>query len=422
MSMLGRWLSRLTAPERPSRRGFWGIFNTPAGVTVSEDVALTYSAVWACVRYITDSVAQLPWQVRRRTDAGSELFELHPVYRLLHDRPSPEVSPFSFKQFLLQSALLWGNGYAEIARDRAGRPAMLFPIAPDRVRVDRLEGELIYRISAIGSAAAEVVLPARDVFHLIGPYSLDGGITGLSPVAYAAKSIGLGLAMERFGATFFGNGAHPGGVLQHPGVLDDQAREQLRESLRSRYAGPNANTTMILEEGMTWHQATIPPEDAQFLESRQFSVIEMCRWFGVPPHKIADLTNATYSNIEHQAIEVVTDTLMPWVLRLEQEADYKLLTARDSGVYTKINVGGLLRGDSTARANYYRAMFSMGAMSPNDIRRLEDMNDIDAGDQYLVQVNLTTLQNVVNVQPSAGLDGDDETAPVSGDRPEPMDG
>lgn len=394
--IFNRSRSRPATPNAP----LWLQLRTHSGINLNENTARTYSAVWGCVRYISDSIAQLPWQVRRKNAVGSELLENHLVNVLLYKRPHVECSAFSLKQHLVQSALLYGNGYAEIARDTLQRPAMLCPIHPGRVTVEREAeedgGGIVYRVQS--ERGSSVLIPARDMFHLIGSHSSDGGLTGLSTIAFAAHSIGLGLAMERFGSTFFGNNASPGGVLQHPGVLSDAAREQLRDSMKSRYSGENAHSTMVLEEGMTFTPLSIPPEEAQFLESRQFSVVDVCRWFGVPPHKVGDLSRATYSNIEHQAIEVVTDTLLPWIKRLEEEANYKLLTGiRDRNCYTNINVSALLRGDSMTRAKMYQSLFSMGALSPNDVRRLEDMNEIPDGNRYFVPLNLTTLENVDKV-------------------------
>ena len=360
---------------------------------VSHDTALKYSALYCGVRVIAETVASLPWHVYRRLPDGSrERLPSAPAELVLDRRPNAEVTPFSLRETLVAHALTWGNGYAQIARDNAGRVAELWPIAPDRVEVSRVRetGDLVYDISNGGAPNSTV--EAGDMFHLHG-LGWDGTV-GHSVVSLAARSIGLALAAEQFGASFFQNGTHMGGVLEHPATLGEHALENLKDSFRAEHGGPfNASKPVVLEEGMTWHQLGVPPEDAQFLETRELQVAEIARWLRLPPHKIGDLRHATFTNIEHQSREFVTDSIMPWTIRLEQEANRKLV--RIPGAYTKLTVNALMRGDSQARASFYRTLWDMGVLSVNEIRAFEDLDPIGPdGDKRLVQLNLTTLERI----------------------------
>ncbi len=292
-----------------------------------------------------------------RDQKGSrQEYRTSPLWAMLHNRPNPEMSAMAFKETMVGWALTWGNAYAEIERDMAHRPTSIWPITPDRVRPLRAaNGAIVYEVNN-GRAGEKTYIPAEDMYHLHGLGS--DGLTGYSVVSLAARSIGTGLASDTFINSFYSNNTVLGGVLEHPGKLSPEAYDRLKKSWEERHKGPAAAyKPAILEEDMKWHTIGMPLKDAEFLENRKFTVTEICRWFGVPPHKVADLERATYSNIEHQSIEVVTDAIMPWAVRLEQEADYKLVGARNQGtVFTKLNLKGLLRGDSKTRAEFYQAM------------------------------------------------------------------
>lgn len=383
--------ARLVAPWRPQGERGFPVPRGEAGVWVTEDSALKLSAVWACVRLISQTIAALPWRAYLlQPDGGRE--PLHgTVDWLLHRQPNPEMTAFTFRQVLVSHALLWGNGYAEIERDAAGRPSWLWPLLPDRVTVRRAaDGRIVYDVSGDGAATT---LQASDVFHLKG-LGFDG-LTGYSPIRMAASSVGLGLAAETYGARLFRNGAKMGGILEMPGKFKDpETARKVSESFDKATSGDNAHKTVVLEEGARWHQVTIPPDDAQFLETRKFQVSEIARWYGVPPHKIGDLERATFSNIEQQAIEFVQDAIVPWVVPLEQEADLKLFGRNLLGrAFTKFTLQSLLRGDAASRGVFYRQLFDLGALSPNEVRGLEEMNGIgDVGDEHFVQTNLQTLE------------------------------
>jgi len=412
VSLIGRiWnlaRSRRSDPQNPQAYG-----GRQAGEWVTEQTALQISTVWACARVIAESIAALPWHCYERVPdrRGRTRRERRDdaVAWLLATQPNPEMNAYAFRETLALHALTWGNGYAEIERTADGRPAWLWLITPDRVTVERSAlGGIQYRVSNGG--VQDSILAASDVFHLKGP-STDG-MTGLSPIAQARRAMGLSLALERFGANFFANGAHPGAVLEHPGKLGEQAHKNLRDSIQAQISGENALKPFILEEGMKWSPMTIPPDAAQFLESRKFQVAEICRWYRVPPHMVGDLERATFSNIEHQQIEFVTHTLLPWARRLEAEADIKLYGAVNRGrVYTKLELAGLLRGDFKSRIEAYR---SARHLSLNDIRELEDLNPVEGGDEYLDQINLAPV-DMLRELAEAQLAPTDSTADDSTD-------
>jgi HK97 family phage portal protein len=347
----------------------------------------------------------LPWGViERNVDANGNITRKNlvnsPLAYILSVQPNDETDAQTFRETLLAHALSWGNGYAEIERNRAGQVASLWQIEPDRVEPDRDEtGELFYKVN--NGASEPTYLRADEMFHLKG-LGYDGRV-GYSVISYAARSIGLGMAAETYGASFFENGANPGGVLEHPNSLSDKAYDHLKESLAENHAGPaKALKPMILEEGMKFTAVTIPQRDAQFIESRQFNVTDIARWYGIPPHKLMDLTHATFTNIEHQGIEFVQDALIPWIGRLEMESRIKLIPQRNRArTETRVDVNGLLRGDSEARANFYDKMLKNGSFTINMVLSREGENQIGPeGDKRLVQLNQTTLEKIGEDEPA----------------------
>lgn len=405
--------ARSTSPVSPQQSGggyFGGLFRQPvAGVPVNRDSALTYGAVWACVRLISEHIAMMPQRVYLSADDKREVASGHPVDRLLYRQANPETNAFDFKQAMLAAALLQGNGLAEIETLRNGEPGALWQIEWDRVNPTRDNaGRLLYEISNGG--AANTYLRPDQVLHLRG-FSLDG-ITGLSVIAFAKQAISLGLATEQFGAAFFGNGAMPGGVIEWadgavtPDEWGPDAAKNLKASWKKEHRGAGRNGGLgVLEPGQRFKAISIAPNEAQFLESRKFGITEVCRWFGIPPHKLADLERATNSNIEMQNIEYVTDCLMRWAVRWEQEVNGKLLRG---DYYTKISFNSLLRGDLKTRQEYYKTMMDRGAYSINDVLALEDRNPVEGGDLRLVQMNMVSLdyanQNRNTIQQKGNAD------------------
>lgn len=406
-------IKALLTKDKPGQTGTWFFPQTQSGQYVDEDAALRYSAVWGCVRVISETMATLPWQVFQRTKTGRKEMESDVAW-MLQVQPNSEMSPFVFKELMTRRALLCGNAYAEIERDNGGRPVALWPIDSERVCPRRDDdGQIVYCVRDIEQG--EIELSPSDIFHLKGPGG--DGLVGYSVIRMAAESIGLGMAMQQFGANFFGNGAHVGGALFHPKTLSEPARKNLEQSVQRSTGGKNSHTLRVFEEGMTYERIGIPPEDAQFLESRGAQVRDVCRWFRVPPHKLADLADAKWANIEWQSIDFVTDAIVPWACRMEQEANAKLFGRNNRGsVYTKLNIAGILRGDMKARYDSYAVGRQWGWLSPNDVRELEDLNPIPNGDMYLVPANMTTPQ-ILKKGPQKAVPNPAEPEPNAADQP-----
>jgi HK97 family phage portal protein len=320
---------------------------------------------------------------------------------ILHDEPNPEMSAFSFRETLMTHLLLWGNAYAQIIRNGRGEVLALYPLMPDRMVVDRdARGRIYYEYTRSDADAktlgkkSSVLLMPEDVFHIPG-LGFDG-LVGYSPIAMAKRAVGLGLACDEYGAAFYANGAQPGGVLEHPGVVKNPQR--VRDSWNAIYQGAkNAHKVAILEEGMSYKPISINPQEAQFLETRKFQIDEIARIFRVPPHMVGDLDKSSFSNIEQQSLEFVKYTLAPWIARWEQTIHRTLLLPSEKARYfARFNVEGLLRGDYQSRMNGYAVARQNGWMSANDIRELENLDRIPAeagGDLYLINGNMTKLED-----------------------------
>lgn len=392
---LGGWLGaiadRITAPAKRPSTGTGFVGRTVAGVVVTPDNVLSLATSWACVRYLTQTVGVLPWHVIRLVNGGAEIAYKHPVDWLIWQRPSPELSSLQFRETMLSWALRYGNGYAEIGRDDLGRPAALWPIHPNRVTVCRDEnGELYYEVSQANGGKVE--LEPRDVFHLRG-YGDD--VVGLSVVEVAAQSFGWAKAAQIFGAAFFGNGATPTTVVKNKKALSPEGRERQRLEFDQLYKGPTrSGKTAIVDNDTDIETIGLNAEEMQLIPTHQHLIEETCRWFGVPPHKVMHLLRSTFNNIEHQAIEVVVDSVSPWVKRFEDEANYKLFSEQNRlGFYTKMNMNALLRGDMKARMEFYKGMQFVGAYSPNRILELEDENTLGPeGDIHVMQQQMVPLE------------------------------
>lgn len=370
---------------------FYG--NSNSGVQVDELRALQTSAVYACVKILAETVASLPLHLFKKGKGGkSEMAEQHPLFSCLYEMPNDEMTSFEFREMMMTSLLLWGNAYARKIR-KNGHVTELWYLKPQLMTVERdtQTGKIKYTYSDDITNQTYEYKP-EQIFHIKG-LSLDG-VTGLSPISQAREAVGLSLATEEYGAKFFGNGARPGGVLEHPGILKDP--EKLRESWNKVYQGTrNSHKVAVLEEGMKYHTIGIAPEDAQFLETRKYQVNEICRIFRVPPHLVGDLERATFSNIEHQSIEFVQHTIRPWLVRWEQAISRSLLDEKERLLYfSRFNVDGLMRGDYKSRMEGYAIGRQNGWLSANDIRHLEDLPPIpkeQGGDAYLVNGNMTAV-------------------------------
>lgn len=372
-----------------------------AGKAVNERSAMQMTAVYSCVRILSEAIAGLPLHLYMYTEDGNKVKAVeHPLYRLLHDEPNPEMSSFVFRETLMTHLLLWGNAYAQIIRNGKGEVIGLYPLMPNKMTVDRdTSGKLYYSYQrsneeAIQSKDSKVILKPSDVLHIPG-LGFDG-LVGYSPIAMAKNAIGMAIACEEYGAKFFSNGAAPGGVLEHPGTIKDPQR--IRDSWQSTFGGSgNANKIAVLEEGMKFTPIGIAPEQAQFLETRKFQIDEIARIFRVPPHMVGDLDKSSFSNIEQQSLEFVKYTLDPWVVRWEQSIARSLLTPEEKKTYfAKFNLDGLLRGDYQSRMQGYAIGRQNGWMSANDIRELENLDlipDEEGGNLYLINGNMLPLQH-----------------------------
>ena len=383
-----------------SRYAFY-MGDSTSGKVVTERSAMQMTAVYACVRILSEAIAGLPLHVYRyKEDGGKEKALDHPLYLLLHDEPNPEMSSFVFRETLMTHLLLWGNAYAQIIRNGKGEVVALYPLMPNKMTVGRdTNGQLYYTYQKSQDELPKdntytVTLYPSDVLHIPG-LGFDG-LVGYSPIAMAKNAIGLAIATEEYGSKFFANGAAPSGVLEHPGTIKDPAR--VRESWMSQFGGSaNSNKIAVLEEGLKYTPISISPEQAQFLETRKFQINEIARIFRVPPHMVGDLEKSSFSNIEQQSLEFVKYTLDPWVIRWEQSIQRRLLSSEEKKRYfVKFNVEGLLRGDYQSRMNGYAIGRQNGWMSANDIRELENLDRIPAeegGDLYLINGNMLPLGN-----------------------------
>lgn len=366
--------------------------STTSGKTVNERTALQTTAVYACVRILSETLASLPLHLYKYTDSGKEKATDNPLYSLLHNEPNPEMTSFVLRETLMSHLLLWGNAYAQVIRDGRGQVLALYPLLPEKMEIDRLDsGELYYEYQ---TDKGKVILRKEEVLHIPG-LGFDG-IKGQSPIAMAKNAIGMAIATEEYGAKFFSNGANPGGVLEHPGVVKDPKR--VRDSWNAVYQGSsNSHRVAVLEEGMKFTPIGIPPEQAQFIATRKFQINEIARIFRIPPHMIGDLEKSSFSNIEQQSLEFVKYTLDPWVVRWEMALQKALLSPTEKEEYfIKFNVDGLLRGDYQSRMSGYSVGRQNGWLSANDIRELENLNLIPkelGGDLYLINGNMTKLED-----------------------------
>ncbi|OWU83815.1 phage portal protein [Oceanicola sp. 22II-s10i] len=353
---------------------------TLSGVSVTADTAMRTAAVYACVRLLSGTVANLPLHVKERVDSLTrEDRPDHALWSVLRRSPNGWQTPSQFRRMMQAHLLLRGNAYAQIVRSR-GRVIALNPLHPDRMEVKQGDDlELAY--TYLRRDGRKVRLDAKEVFHLVG-LTLDG-VKGVSVITYARETIGLSLAQERHGATTFKNSARPSIVLRHPNKLGKEGLEFLRSSLDDyRQGGEAEGKALILEEGMETSQLSMTAEDAQWIESRKFSRGDIAMFFGVPPHMIGDTEKSTSwgSGIEQMGLGFVTYTLEDHLTTWEETINKALIVEPD--VYARFNRRALLRGDTKARQGFYTSMMQWGAMSPNEVRALEDMNPREGGDIY----------------------------------------
>lgn len=397
--------ANLAYPPLWLRNFILGIDNpSSSGIAVNENTAVKLIAVFACVRLLSEGIAMLPLPLYKRMKIGKEKATSHPLYSILHDISNTEITSFQFRQIMMVNALLMPEAYAEIEYNNAGQVIGLWPIPSNHVSKHRdlTTNKVSYIVTLAGGSQSE--LSADQMFVIPGMgFSVDAPF---KPVELAREAIGLGLATEKFGATFFGNGTNANGIVEYPGRMSDEAYERYKQSFSNAYSGlSKANRLIFLEEGMKFTQLTIPPENAQFLETRKFQVIEIARFFNVPPHMIMDFEGATFSNIEQKSLEYVQYSLMPWLIKWEQAIFKSLLSSNDQKkLYAKFNVDGLLRGDYATRMAGYHNMIQDGVYNADEVREMEDMNPQPDGQGQKYYINTA-------LAPKDSIEGGDGNEP-----------
>jgi len=351
------------------------------GIAITEDSAMRLSAVFGAVRVISETIASLPWEVKQDAGDSTRSASAHPINKLIH-HPNAMMTDFNFREVCQAHLCLHGNAFIAIRRNEAGQAVKLIPVHPDRVEVKVYKDEKFYNIDQ-----GKETFDDTEMIHILG-LSFDG-IIGKSVIEAARESIGLGLAADQFGGSFFGNGANVSAVLTHPGKLSDEAYKRLMTSWARRYSGlDNSHKTAILEEGMNLTKVSISPQESQFLETRKFGVEDIARFFRIPLAYLGSLENSsTRANIEEQGIQFQRNTILPWVKRWEAEFNRKLFPGQED-YFIRMNMDGLLRGDISSRYSSYATARQWGWMSVNDIRKYESLDPIDGGDVYLQPLNM----------------------------------
>lgn len=366
---------------------------TPAGITVTDDVAMTYSALWACVTLISETMGSLPLGVyqRRKNGRGADPLRDHPLWSILHDASNPEQTAMEFRESTQAGLLMRGNGYAFIESTGRGQIIALIPLRPDRMEVER-DGDKVIYIRTRSDGQREVY-PSEKILHIRG-FASDGGLVGKSPIDIARDAVGLGLASQQFGSRFFGEGTHPSVVIKHPAKLKQATFDNLKKSLESAHAGlGNSHKMMLLEEGMDIREMGVSPEAAQFLETRQFQRSEVAAIFRVPLVLIDSTVTTTWgTGVESILGAYQVHTIRPWAVRWEQALNRKLLTEQEraSGIYCRYNLDALVRATLDARYRAYATGRQWGWLSVDDVRDLENLNPLEdgKGEIYLTPANM----------------------------------
>ena len=388
MTLLER-IANVFIPNKTEKRGLSLDTIFPNNNSFDSDKALTLTAVWCAIRLLAESVSSLPISVYTKQENGDKTEDTKsPIYKLVKFKPNYYQNKITFFEFIMLSICTTGNSYVQIVRNNSGTPTQLICLDPDKVTVVVNNNELFYQVDDSG------VLDSSDVLHF--KTLTDDGITGISPIDQCAKALKWSENLEEFGSTFFSNGAKPSSILQTDRALSDTALTRLKSSFANTYGKlKNSNSTIVLEEGLTFKPISISPEQAQFLASREFSISEVARIFRVQPHLLMDLTKSSFNNIEMQSQEFLTYTLMPYITRIEEEMNLKLFRTNELGkTFIEFNVNGLLRGDVKTRNEAYKSGITNGYMSINEVRRYENLNSIEGGDKHFMQLNMTTIEKI----------------------------
>jgi HK97 family phage portal protein len=394
MGLLDRLRELFKGTEKRSN-GFYEAMSqsfrgTTAGVTVTDESSLNFTAVWAAIRILSESVAQLPLSVYESDKIGNKNQAYnHKIFNLLHRKPNQNMTTYTFVQKCMIDLLTRGNSFVFINRGRGAVPVELLPLDVKKVKLVENEGEIFYELDDGG------IIDSYDILHF--KVMSKDGLVGMSPVDVGASAIGYGLALEQYGNSFFSNGAKVSGVLSTDRHLSDEAITRLRTSFAENYTSiRDSNKTMVLEEGLKFQQISLSNEASQFLKSREFSITEIARLFNLPPHLLRDLTKSSFNNISEQSREFVQYSLMPYIVMMESEMNCKLFRSTEIGkVHTKFAVNALLRGTPRDRAEYYRTMLNIGAMSIDEIRQYEELPTIEGGENHFMQLNMATLNDII---------------------------
>ncbi|HBZ1170674.1 TPA: phage portal protein [Klebsiella pneumoniae] len=395
-SALLNWLG---VPISLTTGEFWREWygTSSSGKVVTADKVIRLSAVWACVRLLSESISTLPLKIyERQADGSRKLAQNNPAYQILCRRPNPEMTPSRFMLMIVASVCLRGNAFVEKLYI-GSKLVSLVPLLPQNMVVKRLDsGKLQYTYTDNG---VQRIIPVDRMMHIRG-FGLDG-VCGMMPTMAGVDVFGAAMAVDEAAAKIFENGLQSTGFLSSKTALNEGQRERLRKALQNFIGSKNAGKLMVLENELTYQNVTMNPEAAQLLESRSFSIEEICRWFRVPPFMVGHTTKQSSwaSSLEGMNMLFLTHTLRPLLVNIEQEISRCLLNS-DEDLFAEFSVEGLLRADSAGRAAYYTSALQNGWMSRNDVRRLENMPPIEGGDIYTVQLNLTQLKNLENSNPA----------------------
>lgn len=387
---------QLSLRDPALREIFGGGSQTTAGIRINQATAMRIGAVYACVNAISQDMAKMPYFVYEdQGEKGSRKAIEHPLYRILKSKPNPYMTSFVFRQLMQAWLLTWGNAFAEIERDNAGKVIALWPWRPDRVRM-RVVGKKLYYLY-LDPDGGEIPYSQDEVLHLRGLG--DDGICGYSVIALHRESLGLCQASLEYRARFFANDARPGGVLEHPGALSDLAKKNLRESIYGTTGGKDQRSFAILEEGMKWHDVGIPPNDAQYIEGWEAGKKEIAALFRVPPYKIGILEPGTvsHSSVEQASLDYYQDCLLAWIILWEQTVDGTMFTdAEGRRFYTKLNADHILRADSLTRAQVLQIWRRNGILNADEWRGKEEMNPLPGGEgkTYVIEAAMQRLDQV----------------------------
>ena len=405
MGLLDFFSTKKTKNENETRSAFGqtvlnGIFGNASGQNISKEQAIRISTVWSCARVLSETIASLPICLYSKDEDNNKIkLNDDPLNKLVGEQPSPLYTSFMFFERLLVDLSFDGNFCAYIERNAGGYPIGLHPIQFNDVEVYMTpDGKGVY-YEVIQNPDTPYPITGKvqsmNMIHVKG-LSFDG-IVGKSPIEANAETLGISISLDKHAGSWFKNGSQLGGILKHPATLKPETAKRLKESWNSNYSGTvNAGKTAILEEGMDWTPRTVPNNQAQFIESREYQVSDICRIFRVPNHLVNDLSSATYSNIEAQQIDFVVHTITPWVKRIESELNQKLVPTNKRGEqYFKFNLNAILRGDSKSRADYYRTLVNIGVLSPDEVRSLEDLNPMGGESQKVyMQSNMMPLDKL----------------------------